>query len=552
MSGDGGRFTGEGNAQVSTQHEGDRDAPADADGDRAGDGDGDGPDPDAATVSPEDWHETERWLDEWTRPSADPGAGDEESAQDGDPAATTADAPDGLAPEGEPVAAGFWPQEYKPPPSPAYAPGGPPSPQFTRSTPAPRPAAPTPASPPTPPPPPPDAGLRAAPVSRGRQRAGQLLFAGLALAVAALASVTLLMIDGDDSPRTVALGEVWAAGAGATVRSGAASRPLEAGEQIVSGDVVQAASAGAVTVDLEGGGVVRFDTGASVTFIDDAIDAETGERDGDSEPALQILAGRAWVNPADGTTVEVRLPGGRATTVANPLAIECPGDCTLHAPAAGVDIDSDGGGDAAPIPSEIVTLRPDGGMSLAVDSPETAWAQQNLDADRSAGLPDAEPGDDPGVVASAVFDGVYPFRIDVTGAPTGDPLPEALIYGAGESYSLELHADGSACPPTSCELPVTAADGATGTADVGDGTLTVRFTQPINCYDESRDNVVVAGIGTTTVTAELAVGGVTQDGPRWRVLTSSGAGTVSTTLTTPCNPGDVLGTSSSSTSVALG
>ena len=394
--------------------------------------------------------------------------------------------------------------------------------------------------------------MRAAPVSRGRQRAGQLLFAGLALAVAALASVTLLMIDGDDGPQTVALGEVGAAGAGATVRSGAASRPLEAGEQIVAGDVVQAASAGAVTVDLEGGGVVRFDTGASVTFIDDAIDAETGERDGDSEPALQILAGRAWVNPADGTTIEVRLPGGRATTVANPVAIECPGDCTLHAPAAGVDIDSDGGGDAAPIPTEIVTLRADGSMSLGIDSPETAWAQQNLDADRSAGLPDAELGDEPGVVASAVFDGAYPLRIDVTGTPAGDPLPEALIYGAGESYSLELHADGSACPPTSCELPVTAADGATGTADVGGGTVTVTFTQPINCYDESRDNVVVAGIGTTTVTAELAVGGVAQDGPRWRVLTSSGTGTVSTTLTTPCNPGDVLGTSSSSTSVAVG
>ena len=74
-----------------------------------------------------------------------------------------------------------------------------------------------------------------------------------------------------------------------------------------------------------------------MTFIDEAIDPETGELDGDSEPVLQILAGRAWVNPADGTPVEVRLPGGRATTAANPLAIECPGDCSLQAPAAGVD-----------------------------------------------------------------------------------------------------------------------------------------------------------------------------------------------------------------------
>ena len=312
---------------MSTQHEGDRDAPADADSDRAGHEDGS-----RCPTRPRSLPTT------GTRPSAGstsgpsappiPSAADEEGAHAGDPAVATVVPTDAPHREGEPepVDAGLWPREYKPPPSPAYAPGGPPSPQFTRSTPAPRPAAPTPASPPTPPPPPPppDAGLRAAPVSRGRQRAGQLLFAGLALAVAALASVTLLMIDGDDGPQTVALGEVGAAGAGATVRSGAASRPLEAGEQIVAGDVVQAASAGAVTVDLEGGGVVRFDTGASVTFIDDAIDAETGERDGDSEPALQILAGRAWVNPADGTTIEVRLPGGRATTVANPWRSSAP------------------------------------------------------------------------------------------------------------------------------------------------------------------------------------------------------------------------------------
>ena len=191
----------------------------------------------------------------------------------------------------------------------------------------------------------------------GASASGQLLFAGLALAVAALASITLLMLDGDDGPDPVTLGEVGAAEPGATVRTGArVAAPRGRRGRSCAGDVVQAPSTGAVTVDLEGGGVVRFDTGASVTFIDDAIDAETGERDGDSEPALQILAGRAWVNPADGTTVEVRLPGGRATTVANPVAIECPGDCTLHAPAAGVDIDSDGGADAAPIPTEIVDL----------------------------------------------------------------------------------------------------------------------------------------------------------------------------------------------------
>ena len=156
------------------------------------------------------------------------------------------------------------------------------------------------------------------------------------------------------------------------------------------------------------------------------------------------------------------------------------------------------------------------------------------------------------MLASAVLDGAYPVRIEVVGPPGGDPLPEALVYGAGETYTLELQADGTACPPTSCQVPVTAPDGASGSAQVSGGTIAITFSQPIDCYDETRDNVVVAGIGTTTVTGTLQVSSVAQDGTRWRVMASAGTGTVSTTLTTPCNPGDVLGTSTSPTSVTVG
>ena len=99
---------------------------------------------------------------------------------------------------------------------------------------------------------------------------------------------------------------------------------------------------------------------------------------------------------------------------------------------------------------------------------------------------------------------------------------------------------------------MTAPDGASGSAQVSGGTIAVTFAQPIDCYDETRDNVVVAGIGTTTVTGTLQVSSVAQDGTRWRVMASAGTGTVSTTLTTPCNPGDVLGTSTSQTSVTVG
>jgi hypothetical protein len=534
---------------VSTQHEDDRDVPAPASAE-----------PEPAAVSDEDWHETERWLDEWTRRVADPDDPAPVPGRSGDTSGPVpADEPpdgDGADRSPQPEAADTWPAGYVPPPSPAYAADGRPHGPFVRASPPPRPvAAPAPTAPPPPAPPPsppPDAGLRAVPRSRGRERAGHLLFLGLAVIVVALASGALLALGDDGGPATVELGESARVDAGTTVRSGARTRPLGPGEAVVAGDVVQAPTDGSVTIDLEGGGVVRFDTGASVTFIDEAIDPESGELDGDSEPVLQILAGRAWVNPADDTPVEVRLPGGRATTTANPLAIECPGDCSLQAPAAGVAIDTDSGGDAAPAPTEIVTLRADGSMSLATGSPDTAWAQQNLDADRTAGLREPEPGDEPGVVASAVLDGVYPVRIEVVGPPEGDPLPDALLYGAGETYTLELHADGSACPPTSCQVPVTAPDGASGTADVRGGALAVTFSQPIDCYDETRNNVVVAGIGTTTVTGTLQVSAVAQDGTRWRVTASAGTGTVSTTLTTPCNPGDVLGMSTSPTSVTVG
>jgi hypothetical protein len=532
---------------VSTQHEDDRGVPAPA-----------SDEPEPAAVSDEDWQETERWLDEWTRrvPDSDDPAPLPSRSGDTSGAVPADEPPADDGAEGSPQegAANTWPAGYVPPPSPAYAADGRPHEAFVRASPPPRAAAPPPPplAPAPPSPPSPDAGLQTVARSRGQERAGHLLFAGLAVGVVALASGALLALGDDGGPATVALGETARVDAGTTVRSGARTRSLGAGEAIGAGDVVQAPTDGSVTIDLEGGGVVRFDTGASVTFIDEAIDSETGELEGDSQPVLQILAGRAWVNPSDDTPIEVRLPGGRATMAANPLAIECPGDCNLHAPAAGVEIHSDSGGDAAPVPTEIVTLRADGSMSLTMASPETAWARQNLDADRTAGLPDPETGDEPGVLASAVLDGAYPVRIEVVGPPEGDPLPEALLYGAGETYTLELQADGTACPPTSCPVPVTAPDGASGTAEVGGGAIAVTFSQPIDCYDETRDNVVVAGIGTTTVTGTLQVSAVAQDGTRWRVTASAGTGTVSTTLTTPCNPGDVLGTSTSPTSVTIG
>ena len=54
-------------------------------------------------------------------------------------------------------------------------------------------------------------------------------------------------------------------------------------------------------------------------------------------------------------------------------------------------VDADSGADAAPSPSEIVDLRPDGTMALRVAAPETEWSRQNLDDDAQDGLGDPEP-----------------------------------------------------------------------------------------------------------------------------------------------------------------
>ncbi|HKY67636.1 MAG TPA: hypothetical protein VJM49_14745, partial [Acidimicrobiales bacterium] len=386
---------------------------------------------------------------------------------------------------------------------------------------------------------------------RRSNRAGHLLFAGLAIAVVALASAALVSLTGDEA-QVYTYGTVREVATGATVRTADGDEPLAEGDELAAGSTVQVPAEGSVAIDLAGGGVVRLDAGARVAFLDDAVDPETGELTGDSEPALEMSAGRAWINPPDGTPLEVRLAGGTVTTDANPVGVECAGECTVESPAAGVEIDADGGGTARPVAGEVVTLRSDASLALGEGTAITEWAQQNLDADAAADLPEPEATDDPGVRASAVLDGSYPFRIDVVTGPEGDALPPALVYSAGETYNLQLGAAGSACPPTSCDVEVTAADGAAGTARVGGGTIEVSFDQKIDCYDESYTSVVVPSIGTTTVTATLTVAGVVDEGGRWRVTSASGPGTISTTLTTPCNAGDALGTSTSTTNVTAG
>jgi hypothetical protein len=425
------------------------------------------------------------------------------------------------------------PAGYRPPPSPAYVPPpAPPTITYARPGPGPGPR--------------PDT-----PVDRTARRGWHLLIAGVALVgtagvVAAVAAVT------GGSDEGYSFGEVSAASDGVVVHTGdgdSGSRPLEPGETVLAGWVVETSGASAATVELAGGGIVRFDSGARLTFVDLAADPQTGSTTGSSQPAIRITGGRAWVNPADDTAVEVQIPDGRVESNGNPMALVCADDCSVEAPAGGVTIVSSGDREARPVGHEVVTLRNPETYAVALGEEPSAWARQNLDADEADDLPAPADDDSPGIRGSAVLDGAYLVTLDVVGEPTGDPIPAALQYAAGGSYAVNLSADGSSCEGGTCAVPVSAVDGASGTAQVTEGAVALTFSQPIDCYDESYTSVVVPDIGTTTVLATLDITAVAHDGDRWLVREVEGAGTVAATLTTACNPGDVLGTSASQVTI---
>jgi hypothetical protein len=450
-------------------------------------------------------------------------------------------------PTPRPPAPAPGPAPSMPPPSPTYAP--PPSPTYA----PPAPTAPTyvPPAPSTAPPPP--APPLAPPARRGGRR--RLLVGSGLVVVAAVVAGVVAVTGGDDDDPGYAFGEVGAAAGGAVARPGddAEERPLAVGDSVRAGWVVEAAGDAAVTLELAGGGVVRFDSGARLTFADLAVDPETGEASGPSEPAIEIAGGRVWVNPAGdaaSAAIEVRIPEAVVETTGNPVALDCTAACSVEAPAGGVTATSSADKAVTPAANEVVTLETAETFDLTVGDGPSAWAQQNLDADGDADLPAPEPDGAPGIRGSAVLGGTYVLALDVTGAPAGDAIPVELQYAAGEAYTISLDVDGGACAAVPCDVPVSAPDGATGTAHVGDGTVALSFSQPIDCYDETFTTVVVPGIGTTTVTATLAVDDVDQDGDRWLVRTFDGTGTVAATLSTPCNPGDTLGTSTSPITIA--
>jgi hypothetical protein len=486
----------------------------------------------AAGVDDDFWGET---------PAAEPATGVPPGWRS--PASAGWPAPPPAPPDWPPPPAGGWASEpteiWTPRPGRSREPDGPPPLSPAYSTPA-SPAytaAPGPSgAPPL---------VETAPQPKGHPR--RWLLAGLAvLAVVALAAGAFVLLGGGDGDDGYVFGTVGSAAGDVMVRVGDDEpRPLEEGESVQAGWVVEAPGASAVTLDLADGGVVRFDSGATLTFVDRA---ETSDDGGDPRPAIEIDGGRTWVNPAgEGPSAGIALdiPAASVATTGNPVALDCTSTCTVEAPGGGVTVTTDGDLDAAPGPNENLSVEDGTTLAVTTAAGPSAWAQQNLDADAQAGLPALAPVDAPGIKGTAVVDGTYALNLTVTGDPSGDPIPTDLTFENGEQFSVTLVVDGSGCVTVPCDVNVTADDGATGTARIEGGTMNLSFSQPIDCYDESFTNVVVAGIGTTAVQALLNITDVSQDGERWVASAVDGEGTVAANLTTRCNEGETLGTSTS-------
>ena len=361
--------------------------------------------------------------------------------------------------------------------------------------------------------------------------------------VAALAAVAFVVLGGGDGHDGYAFGTVGSATGDATVRTGGdEARPLEEGETVKVGWVIEAGG-DAVTLELTGGGVVRADSGARLSFVDLA---ERSGEGGEPAPAIDIAGGRTWLNPvneAASSAVALEIPEATVVTTGNPVAVDCTQACSVEAPAGGVTLTTSTDLAASPAPNEVVTVQGADALELATGTAASPWAGQNLGADNEDGLPPPTPVESTGVKGTAVANGTYSLNLVVDGNPTGDPIPSELTFTLGQTYTVDLVVDGSSCVTVPCDVPVTANDGATGTARIEGGTVNVSFTQPIDCYDETMTSVVVPDIGTTAVQASLRITDVVLAGERWEATELDGSGTVAATLTAPCNPGETLGTS---------
>lgn len=369
-----------------------------------------------------------------------------------------------------------------------------------------------------------------------RPRRRWLVPVAAAAGVGVLAAAGLAALGGNEAQGGYAFGTVDTAG-GALVRTSddATARPLVDGEAVRAGWVIEGAG-GPGAVELEGGGLVRFDRGARLAFRDGG----NGAGGGRPRPTITVRAGRAWLNPGgDTASTAVVLTTGSLTvaTSGNPVGVDCTASCAVEAPAGGVEVQGDA-----------MVVRPAAG-EVVVDSDEVVvrapgtpseWALTNLADDAGAGLPDPRPRDGDGVTAQALPATFYALDVTVTGPGEGGDLGAGVTWRPGEQLTLDASVDTPACHALPCNTRISSFDRVergtgpdrAGVVRVGDGRLAVNLDRQIGCPDTTTGDVGRA-VGASTVTADLAVTESTYDRitERWTATALAGTGTVSVTVT---------------------
>jgi hypothetical protein len=340
---------------------------------------------------------------------------------------------------------------------------------------------------------------------------------------------------GSEPPTEV--GTVRSAG-GARVRTaeGAEPRDLAEGETVLYGWKVEAGDGPGVVVDLPAGGMLRFDGGAELTFTIDSGDG--------GAPTAHLDGGRTWFNPAGVTESEalvLAIDDIRFRSSGPPLGVDCTITCTAEPPAGGVKVSTGAGVNLAPATDEAVLVTSDGGLVIRTIDEPSPWVRENLEADAAA-LPPTNVLRNNGVTAIAMPARAYALDVAITGDGEGAGFHPSLTWQRGETAHYDATVDTEPCPQVPCDVLVTATLERGGATLVFEGTLHIEnrsanltLSRPVECPASPTTGLPARAVGTSRVTADLAVSEAAYDSESqdWIATVMGGPGSATVEITDP-------------------
>jgi hypothetical protein len=373
-----------------------------------------------------------------------------------------------------------------------------------------------------------------------RRRRRWPVLAGAATALAVVV-VAVVVARGGDARGDHAFGTVVTS-AGTLVRESedADVRPLDEGEAVMAGWMLEAPG-DVGTVRLEGGGLVRFGRGARVTFTAGDARSDTLRP---SRPAIVVEAGLLWFNPGGDTRSRAVVLAAGSLTVAssgNPVAVDCTAACAVEAPAGGATVRSRGMA-VTPAVGEVV-IDGDAVVVRTAGGPSD-WSSTNMNDDTGS-LPPPRTRNAAAIAGEALPATFYALDLDITGPGEGGDLGAGVTWHPGERHTLDAAVDTPACHALPCSTRISSFDrvggGGTGPDRAGvvrvdDGRMAITLDRRIGCLDAAGNATAYAG--SASITADLEVIESTHDRStgRWTATGLAGTGTVAVTITDPTCP----------------